>query len=186
MARLVTTGRDELRPLRVEAHLGNFPLVSNEDRHARTGHRVVHTSCAVSRRRYQPAASGIKGDVEDLIIMSTQCVNQLSGLDIPDLARAINRPRDALSPLPVKLTAGNFAPVSLEGVKTAARSDVPQLGRVVKRARDELVASLVEAQAHYLGRMPKQRAQFRARLNVPELGSVVHGPCGNLVPLGVE
>ena len=128
----------------------------------------------------------IEADVEDLIVVAAQGLHATAGADIPQLAGAVNRSRDAHVSVEIELRRRDLTMVTGEGVNAPTGADLPDLHGVIKRAGDDQQTRGVEVERNDLRGMPEQCVELAPPLHVPQLGSVVHRPRRHNGALRVE
>lgn len=82
---LVGRGCENAAPLWAKGYLGYLSFVARQNCLACARHGVVNARVAVCRSSDELAARGIKGDVEDLVVVSAQRVDTCARLHVPDL-----------------------------------------------------------------------------------------------------
>ena len=130
--------------------------MSDQDGLAWRCHRVKDTCSPVSRSRHELAASGIKPNIKNLVVVTSERLDALAGSHVPDLALPIDRTTDTNRTLVVELCARNFSVVASEGVHAASSPHVPDFDGMVKRACNYGSSGRVEVETYNLSCMALQ------------------------------
>lgn len=131
-----------------------------------------------NKKTTRKPTGGVKGDVEDLVVVAAQCVHARAARHVPHL-----RTQKKSSGL---FRYGNQQKQDCNQFQDWSIWGHPYLASAVNGAGDAQVGGIVELAAGDLALVPRQRVDATARAHVPDLHRVVEAARDDAVALRVE